>query len=110
MRVWLTFQFSSAHDQITGQAVAIKKVIKPFETATVAKRTFREVKLLKHFRHENVWQAQSIYLQDAFFILTIYSSSVFVTFLSLHWRTCKYPQTLHAITLALTTISQIFSD
>ncbi|GLA96601.1 hypothetical protein AtubIFM57143_004075 [Aspergillus tubingensis] len=77
----------SAHDQITGQAVAIKKVIKPFETATVAKRTFREVKLLKHFRHENVWQAQSIYLQDAFFILTIYSSSVFVTFLSLHWRT-----------------------
>ncbi|OJJ70663.1 hypothetical protein ASPBRDRAFT_180824 [Aspergillus brasiliensis CBS 101740] len=44
----------SAHDQITGQAVAIKKVIKPFETATVAKRTFREVKLLKHFRHENL--------------------------------------------------------
>ncbi|RAH54918.1 kinase-like protein [Aspergillus piperis CBS 112811] len=44
----------SAHDQITGQAVAIKKVIKPFETATVAKRTFREVKILKHFRHENL--------------------------------------------------------
>jgi p38 MAP kinase len=45
---------SSAKDQITGQAVAVKKIMKPFSTPVLAKRTFRELKLLKHLRHENV--------------------------------------------------------
>ena len=47
---------SSAKDQITGQAVAVKKIMKPFSTPVLAKRTFRELKLLKHLRHENVSQ------------------------------------------------------
>jgi p38 MAP kinase len=45
---------SSAKDQITGQPVAVKKIMKPFSTPVLAKRTFRELKLLKHLRHENV--------------------------------------------------------
>jgi serine/threonine protein kinase len=45
---------SSAKDELTGQSVAIKKIMKPFSTPVLAKRTYRELKLLKHLRHENV--------------------------------------------------------
>lgn len=44
----------SAKDQLTGQAVAVKKIMKPFSTPVLAKRTYRELKLLKHLKHENV--------------------------------------------------------
>ncbi|KAK3201407.1 hypothetical protein GRF29_185g802614 [Pseudopithomyces chartarum] len=43
----------SAKDQLTSQAVAIKKIMKPFSTPVLSKRTYRELKLLKHLRHEN---------------------------------------------------------
>jgi serine/threonine protein kinase len=46
---------SSAKDELTGQSVAIKKIMKPFSTPVLAKRTYRELKLLKHLRHENVY-------------------------------------------------------
>lgn len=45
---------SSARDQLTNQNVAVKKIMKPFSTPVLAKRTYRELKLLKHLRHENV--------------------------------------------------------
>lgn len=45
---------SSAKDQLTHQSVAIKKIMKPFSTPVLSKRTYRELKLLKHLRHENV--------------------------------------------------------
>lgn len=45
---------SSAKDQLTGAAVAVKKIMKPFSTPVLAKRTYRELKLLKHIQHENV--------------------------------------------------------
>jgi serine/threonine protein kinase len=45
---------SSAKDQLTGTATAIKKIMKPFSTPVLAKRTYRELKLLKHIQHENV--------------------------------------------------------
>ena len=48
---------SSAKDQLTGQAVAVKKIMKPFSTPVLSKRTYRELKLLKHLRHENVCAA-----------------------------------------------------
>lgn len=48
------FLSSSARDQLTNQNVAIKKIMKPFSTPVLAKRTYRELKLLKHLRHENV--------------------------------------------------------
>jgi p38 MAP kinase len=45
---------SSAKDQLTGASTAIKKIMKPFSTPVLAKRTYRELKLLKHIQHENV--------------------------------------------------------
>jgi serine/threonine protein kinase len=45
---------SSAKDQLTGQNVAVKKIMKPFSTPVLSKRTYRELKLLKHLKHENV--------------------------------------------------------
>jgi serine/threonine protein kinase len=45
---------SSAKDQLTTQSVAIKKIMKPFSTPVLSKRTYRELKLLKHLKHENV--------------------------------------------------------
>ena len=46
---------SSAKDQLTGLNVAVKKIMKPFSAPVLAKRTYRELKLLKALRHENVW-------------------------------------------------------
>ena len=45
---------SSAKDNLTGQNVAVKKIMKPFSTPVLSKRTYRELKLLKHLKHENV--------------------------------------------------------
>jgi p38 MAP kinase len=53
---------SSAKDELTGQSVAIKKIMKPFSTPVLAKRTYRELKLLKHLRHENVFQTSTLFL------------------------------------------------
>ncbi|KAK9890400.1 hypothetical protein WA026_010491 [Henosepilachna vigintioctopunctata] len=47
-------QVCSALDTQTGKKVAIKKLARPFQSAVHAKRTYRELKLLKHMRHENV--------------------------------------------------------
>ena len=66
---------SSAKDQLTGASVAIKKIMKPFSTPVLSKRTYRELKLLKHIQHENVslyipypyfpfHQARSVFLPD----------------------------------------------
>ena len=44
----------SALDNQTGEQVAIKKINKAFEHLTDTKRTLREVKILRHFNHENV--------------------------------------------------------
>lgn len=45
---------SSAVDNQTGLKVAIKKLARPFQTAVHAKRTYRELRMLKHMNHENV--------------------------------------------------------
>jgi len=44
----------SAIDQWTGQHVAIKKVCSVFDNVILARRTYREVKILRHFQHDNV--------------------------------------------------------
>lgn len=44
----------AAKDNRTGRKVAIKKISKAFEVVTIAKRTYRELKILRHFRHENI--------------------------------------------------------
>ncbi|CAG9461299.1 unnamed protein product [Pedinophyceae sp. YPF-701] len=44
----------SAKNVITGKDVAIKKIGRAFENVIDAKRTLREIKLLRHLEHENV--------------------------------------------------------
>ena len=56
---------SSAKDQLTSQAVAVKKIMKPFSTPVLSKRTYRELKLLKHLRHENVREWEAIHITRA---------------------------------------------
>ncbi|PWY96417.1 MAP kinase SakA [Aspergillus sclerotioniger CBS 115572] len=61
----------SAYDMITRQPVAIKKMMKPFSNSTIAKRTYREVKLLKHLRHENLIGLSDIFispLEDVYMV------------------------------------------
>ncbi|RZF45630.1 hypothetical protein LSTR_LSTR010581 [Laodelphax striatellus] len=47
-------QVCSAHDNKWGVKVAIKKLARPFQSAVHAKRTYRELRMLKHMNHENV--------------------------------------------------------
>ena len=55
-----TFQVCSADDtSVQGSdgkflRVAIKKISRPFQSAIHAKRTYRELRMLKHMNHENV--------------------------------------------------------
>lgn len=48
------FCSSSANDVKTGLKVAVKKLSRPFQSIIHAKRTYRELRLLKHMKHENV--------------------------------------------------------
>lgn len=47
-------QVCSALDRKTNFKVAIKKLARPFQSAIHAKRTYRELRMLKHMQHENV--------------------------------------------------------
>ena len=47
-------QTSSAYDSVRGEKVAIKKLVKPFQNETYAKRAFRELRLMKMVNHKNV--------------------------------------------------------
>uniref|UniRef100_A0ABM5GG95 mitogen-activated protein kinase n=1 Tax=Pogona vitticeps TaxID=103695 RepID=A0ABM5GG95_9SAUR len=46
--------FCSAYDTKTRQKVAVKKLSRPFQSLIHARRTYRELRLLKHMKHENV--------------------------------------------------------
>lgn len=50
---------SSAWDRRIGTQVAIKKLHRPFQTKLFAKRAYRELRLLKHMKHENVRRGNS---------------------------------------------------
>ena len=44
----------SAIDSRSDDKVAIKKIPKVFDLAMTAKRTYREIRILRHFKHDNV--------------------------------------------------------
>ncbi|XP_036904909.1 mitogen-activated protein kinase 11 isoform X4 [Sturnira hondurensis] len=44
----------SAYDSRLRQKVAVKKLSRPFQSLVHARRTYRELRLLKHLKHENV--------------------------------------------------------
>lgn len=50
----LHFCCSAAYDTVTAQNVAIKKLSRPFQNVTHAKRAYREFKLMKLVNHKNV--------------------------------------------------------
>jgi p38 MAP kinase len=81
---------SSAKDQLTSQAVAIKKIMKPFSTPVLSKRTYRELKLLKHLRHENVGCP---YLCGTIHLTSGRSSALAISSYP-RWRTCWWPISL----------------
>ena len=54
-------QVCSAEDTSVGKPVAIKKIKHPFQSAMDAKRTYREIKMLKHMNHDNIIQLLDIF-------------------------------------------------
>lgn len=66
-----------------GEPVAIKKIPNAFEVVTNAKRTLRELKILKHFKHDNIIAIKDILQpgvpQSAFKSVYVYWIQVFTT-------------------------------
>lgn len=61
----------SAKDQLSGTSVAIKKIKQPFSSTALSKKTYRELKLLKHLRHDNIISLSDIFispLQDIYLV------------------------------------------
>lgn len=52
----------SARDEDSGEVVAIKKIESAFDDITFAKRTLRELKLLRHLRHENLIDIKYVFM------------------------------------------------
>jgi len=50
----------AARDKLTGENVAIKKCKQIFQSRTLAKRTLREVRLLRFLQHENIIKLKRI--------------------------------------------------
>uniref|UniRef100_A0A8C3U2I6 mitogen-activated protein kinase n=1 Tax=Catharus ustulatus TaxID=91951 RepID=A0A8C3U2I6_CATUS len=54
----------SAVDGRSGTKVAIKKLYRPFQSELFAKRAYRELRLLKHMKHENVIGIVDVFTPD----------------------------------------------
>ncbi|KAI3370800.1 hypothetical protein L3Q82_007336 [Scortum barcoo] len=54
----------SAVDTRSGSKVAIKKLYRPFQSELFAKRAYRELRLLKHMKHENVIGLLDVFTAD----------------------------------------------
>lgn len=86
--MWITSLARSAKDNLTGKTVAIKKISKAFNNLNDTKRTLREIKLLRHFKHENVAIQFKFLFEDSFF--TRYHPA----YLERLWR-CLYGHRAH---------------
>ena len=73
---------SSAMNGETGEEVAIKKIPNAFDNILVAKRTLREIKILRHMDHDNVCERRWCSFLCFFdYVLAIESYLIFY----LHW-------------------------
>ncbi|XP_066561614.1 mitogen-activated protein kinase 12b isoform X2 [Amia ocellicauda] len=54
----------SALDKCTRTRVAIKKLYRPFQSELFAKRAYRELRLLKHMKHDNVIGLLNVFTPD----------------------------------------------
>ncbi|PKY02340.1 mitogen-activated protein kinase HOG1 [Aspergillus campestris IBT 28561] len=55
----------SANDLITKNVVAVKKLSDPFRTAAITQLLFREIRLLRHLKHENVVNLTDIFVSPS---------------------------------------------
>ncbi|KAJ5247182.1 hypothetical protein N7468_002165 [Penicillium chermesinum] len=55
----------SATDTTSKETVAIKKIMNPFATSGVAKRTYREVHMLCNLRHDNLINLRDIFISPS---------------------------------------------
>ncbi|XP_065310359.1 mitogen-activated protein kinase 14B isoform X2 [Dermacentor albipictus] len=74
-------QVCSAFDKEHKHKVAIKKLSRPFQSAIHAKRTYRELRLLKHMDHENLLFLVS-WLQGPSDLITSYRRSSCILFIT----------------------------
>lgn len=61
----------SAEDQFSGQRVAVKKIKKAFSSSASSKRTYRELKLMRHLKHENIISLIDVFispLEDVYIV------------------------------------------
>jgi serine/threonine protein kinase len=61
----LTVTSSSARDQLAHRTVAVKKLAEPFKTPAIARHMFREMKLLRQLRHENIINLTDIFISPS---------------------------------------------
>uniref|UniRef100_A0A673BIY3 mitogen-activated protein kinase n=1 Tax=Sphaeramia orbicularis TaxID=375764 RepID=A0A673BIY3_9TELE len=64
----------SAWDRRSGAQVAIKKLHRPFQSKLFAKRAYRELRLLKHMKHENVIGLLDVFTAE----ISLFASSYLV--------------------------------
>lgn len=55
----------SAMDQLAHRTVAVKKLAEPFKTPAIARHMFREMKLLRQLRHENIINLTDIFISPS---------------------------------------------
>jgi len=68
----LFFVFSAAVNCDTHEEVAIKKIGNAFDNIIDAKRTLREIKLLRHMDHENVFSLLSFQTKNLFLFIFLF--------------------------------------
>jgi len=62
----------SALDEISGTRFAVKKVKDTFQSSGLAQRTYREIRMLKNFDHENILKLHDVFISpsDEVYIVT----------------------------------------
>ncbi|KAJ2641291.1 MAPK protein hog1 [Coemansia sp. RSA 1694] len=70
----------SARDQLKTRSVAIKKIMRPFSASVLAKRTYRELKLLKDLQHENIISMSDVFVspkEDIYFVTELLGTDLY---------------------------------
>lgn len=69
----------SAKDQITKRTIAVKKLAQPFKSENIAKHMYREVRLLKTLKHENIIHLNDIFIspsEDIYLVTDLMSTDL----------------------------------
>nr|Q966Y3.1 RecName: Full=Stress-activated protein kinase JNK [Suberites domuncula]CAC38785.1 c-jun N-terminal kinases (JNK) [Suberites domuncula] len=74
----------SAFDTVTQEKIAIKKLVKPFQNETYAKRAFRELRLMKMVDHKNIIGLKNLFtpakslddFQDVYIVMELMDANL----------------------------------